>query len=177
MTLTLTAPAPDEYAPFYAGYIQRAQAMDVLAALPRQIEEIQFSIGHLTDEQACFRPGPEEWSIKEVIGHINDVERVFSYRLLRISRNDGTPLPGFEQNDFVREAGFDDCDLSDLIQEFEHLRLANILRINHIREKALAYRGTASGSTVSARALVYMLVGHVEHHIASLREVYLPVLD
>jgi hypothetical protein len=172
----IAPPASDEYAPFYADYIQRAQALDVLAALAQQINDIQFALGHLTDQQACFRPGPQEWSIKEVMGHMSDVERVFSYRLLCVSRNDPTPLPGFEQGDFVREAGYDNYKLGDLVQEFEHLRLANILAIQNIRAKALDCRGTASGFTVSARALIYMLVGHVEHHMASLREKYLPPL-
>ena len=172
---TLTSPTSDEYAEFYAGYVQRATARgDVLAALPKQIEEIESALGSLSNEQALFRDAPKEWSIKEVMGHINDVERVFSYRLLWVSRNDATPLPGFEQNDYVREAGFDNVSLGDLINEFEYLRRANILAISNIKEDALLYLGTASGYPVSTRALIYMLVGHVEHHMASLHEKYLP---
>ena len=173
--MNLTAPTIEEYAEFYAGYVQRATARgDVLAALSQQIEEIQSALGILTDKQALVRDAPKDWSIKEVMGHINDVERVFSYRLLRVSRKDATPLPGFEQNDYVREAEFDSCPLEDLIQEFEFLRRANILAIHNMKEGALLYRGTASGYPVSSRALIYMLVGHVEHHMASLHEKYLP---
>ena len=172
----LISPASDEYAEFYAGYIQRAIAHgDVLAALPNQIEEIKTALGKLSDKQALFRDAPQEWSIKEVMGHLNDVERVFSYRLLRVSRKDATPLPGFEQDDYVREAGFDEHPLQDLIQEFEHLRRANILAISNMKAEALIYRGTASGFPVSARALIYMLVGHVDHHLESLHEKYLPI--
>jgi len=171
----LTAPTPNEYAEFYAGYIQRAFARrDVLAALPKQIDEIKSALGSLTDEQALFRDAPNEWSIKEVMGHLNDVERVFSYRLLRISRNDSTPLPGFEQDDYVREAGFDRHSSQDLIQEFEHLRRANILAIRNMSDEAALRMGAASGHPVSARALIHMLVGHVDHHMASLHEKYLP---
>jgi hypothetical protein len=108
------------------------------------------------------------------MGHLNDVERVFSYRLLRISRNDATPLAGFEQNDYVREAGFDDHPFDDLINEFEQLRRANILSIKNMKDEAVLYCGIASGFPVSARALIHMLVGHVDHHMASLREKYLP---
>jgi hypothetical protein len=170
-----TIPTPEEYAPFYADYIQRAsQRQDIQTALSNQIEEILTALDPLTDVQSRFKPGPEEWSLKEVIGHLNDVERVFSYRLLRISRGDPTPLPGFEQNDFVRAARFDNRPLSDLAGEFEFLRRANILTIRHMSAEALDCRGTASGATVSARALIYMLVGHVDHHLASLREKYLP---
>jgi len=175
MTSHITAPTSDEYDHFYEGYIQRAIARDdVLAAFPKQIEEIRSELGGLTDKQALFRDAPKEWSIKEVMGHLNDVERVFSYRLLRISRNDQTPLPGFEQDDYVREAGYDNCSLNDLINEFEHLRRANILAIQNTPEACVERRGIASGFPVSARALVYMLVGHVDHHMASLQEKYLP---
>ena len=177
MPMTLTPPESEEYASFYAGYIQRAQTRgDVFAALPGQIEEINAELGNLTDEQGLFRDAPNEWSIKEVMGHINDVERVFSYRLLRVSRNDPTPLPGFEQDDYVREAGFDNWVLNELIQEFEYLRRANILAIRNMSEESTLRLGTASGFPVSARALIYMMVGHVDHHLASLREKYLPPL-
>ena len=175
MTLTLTVPKTDEYASFYSDYVQRASKRDdVHSALSQQIDELHSALDALTESQACFKPGPEEWSVKEVIGHINDVERVFAYRLLRISRNDPTPLPGFEQNDYVAEAGFDQYALSELVNEFEHLRRANIIAIQHMSNEAVDRRGTASGNVISARALIYMLVGHVDHHLASLREKYLP---
>ena len=175
---SIIPPAAEEYAPFYQDYIQRAQAKgDVLAALPQQIDEIKSALGHLADEQARFKFGPAEWSIKEVLGHLNDVERVFSYRLLRISRNDQTPLPGFEQEDYVREAAFDNFTLDDLINEFEFLRRANILAIKNMSGQAALRVGAASGAAISARALIFMLVGHVEHHMASLREKYLPNLQ
>src|SRR5215212_4513733 len=162
----ISQPTPDEYASFYSDYVQRATKRDVSAALSQQIEKLHSALDVLTEPQACFKPGPQEWSIKEVIGHISDVERVFSYRLLRISRNDATPLPGFEQEDFVRAAGFDNYALNNLVCEFEYLRRANVLSSQNMSEEALHRLGTASGATVSARALVYMLVGHVEHHMA-----------
>jgi hypothetical protein len=172
----ISPPTVDEYSPFYADYVQRAeQRENVYAALSDQIEELYTALDTLSDVQARFKPGPAEWSIKEVIGHINDVERVFSYRLLRISRGDATPLPGFEQDDFVRAAEFDRYSLSDLVGEFEFLRRANRIAIEHLSDAAVDCRGTASGFTVSARALIYMLVGHVEHHMASLHEKYLPI--
>jgi uncharacterized damage-inducible protein DinB len=175
MLKQISLPATDEYAPFYEDYVQRAsQRDDLYAALPHQIDELRSALGALTDTQARFKPGSQEWSIKEVIGHLNDVERVFSYRLLRISRNDATPLPSFEQEDYVRMAGFDEYSLDNLLTEFEHLRRANIIAIQNMSMEAIDRRGTASGLTVSARALIYMLVGHVDHHMASLHEKYLP---
>lgn len=175
MLIQIHPPGADEFAPFYADYVQRAaQREDILAALTVQIAELHTALDPLSDSQARFKPGPAEWSIKEVIGHLNDVERVFSYRLLRISRGDATPLPGFEQGDYVRAASFDRYNLRALVSEFEYLRMANILAMQHLSRPALERRGTASGYTVSVRALIYMLVGHVEHHMASLHEKYLP---
>lgn len=172
----LSAPTSEEYASFYGDYVQRAARRDdIYAALSLQIDEVHAVLDSLSEPQACFKPGLSEWSIKEVIGHLNDVERVFSYRLLRISRNDPTPLPGFEQEDFVRAADFDSAPLRDLLCEFEYLRRANALAVQHLSEAAVDRRGTASGMAVSARALIYMLVGHVDHHMASLQEKYLPI--
>jgi len=171
----ISPPTAEEYAPFYSDYVQRAQQRDdIYAALALQSDELPSTLHVLTGTQARFRPAPREWSINEVIGHLNDVERVFSYRLLRISRNDATPMSGFEQEDYVRAAGFDDYSLHDLVGEFEFLRQANIIAIGHMSEEAVNHCGTASGATISARALIYMLVGHVEHHMASLHEKYLP---
>ena len=175
MTLKLDYPTPEEYAPFYADYVQRAIAReDVLSALPKQVNEVCSALGGLTETQALYKFGPAEWSIKEVVGHLNDVERVFSYRLLRSARGDQTPLPGFEQEDYVRAAGYDSVPLAELLNEFELLRRANILMISHLNDEAVSRLGTASGATVSARALIYMLVGHVEHHMACIHEKYLP---
>lgn len=147
----------------------------MFAGLSEQIDELHTALDSLMDKQARFKPGPEEWSIKEVIGHLNDVERVFSYRLLRISRGDAIPLPGFEQEDYVHAAGFDNSPLQDLISEFEHVRRANMIAIRNMTAQAIERCGTASGAAVSARALIHMLVGHVDHHMASLHEKYLPV--
>lgn len=173
--MKLTPPTPDEYAPFYTDYIQRATALgDVFKALTAQLDEMKAALGKLSDSQARFRNGPEEWSIKEVVSHLIDGERVFSYRLLRISRKDKTPLPGFEQNDFVNESGADEIALDDLLSEFEHLRHANTLAIKNMTDEAIDQVGSASGVAISARALIHILVGHVEHHMESLKEKYLP---
>jgi hypothetical protein len=173
---TITHPSTDEYNEFYADYIQRAQKRsDLFAALHLQIEEIQKTLGLLSDAQSRFKPAPEEWSIKEVIGHLSDVERAFSYRIWRISRNDPTPLSGFEQENYVREAAYDKYPWDELLDEFRYLRRSNIISIRNLPEAHADRRGTASGFPVSVRALIHMLVGHVDHHMASLQEKYLPM--
>ena len=175
MPQKLSQPTADEYAPAYGDYVQRASARDdIYAALASQIDELHNILDRLSDAQARFKPGPREWSVKEVIGHLGDVERVFSYRMFRIARNDGTPLASFDQDDYVQEASFDNMPLEDLIQFFAYLRRANILAIQHLTPAAMDRRGTASGCEVSVRALIYMLIGHVDHHMASLLEKYLP---
>jgi uncharacterized damage-inducible protein DinB len=172
---TIQPPQPGEYFEYYGGYINRAVARgDVLNTLPTQITEIKSALGHLTDEQALFRDAPNEWTIKEVLGHINDVERVFAYRMLCISRNDQSAFPGFDQDHYVRESDFNSHPIQDLVQEFEHLRRANLLAIQNMRAESARRIGTASGYPFSVRALIYVLVGHVDHHMASLHEKYLP---
>lgn len=173
--MKLTPPTQEEFSPFYAGYIECAiKRGDVFAAMTQQLDEMNTALGKLSDTQARFRNAPEEWSIKEIISHLTDSERVFSYRMVRISRNDKTPLPGFEQNDYVKESGADQLPLEDLLNEFEFLRRANILAVKGMSEEMSKRIGVASNSNISARALVYILVGHVEHHMASLHEKYLP---
>jgi uncharacterized damage-inducible protein DinB len=177
MTTSLPFPAPNEYASFYDDYIQRAMARkDVLAALSLQLDELHAALDSLSDDQALYKFGPAEWSIKELMSHLIDGERVFSYRLLRISRGDETPLPGFEQEPYVRESGADNLPLKDLLQEFEFLRRADILAIRNMSTEATLRRGTVSDAVISARALIYIMVGHVEHHMACLHEKYLPAL-
>ncbi|HCK66985.1 MAG TPA: DNA damage-inducible protein DinB [Anaerolineae bacterium] len=171
----ITPPTLEEFNPFYAGYIEFATKRgDVFAVMSQQLDEMKSALGKLSDKQARFRNGPEEWSIKEIISHLTDGERVFSYRILRISRNDKTALPGFEQNDYVKESGADELPLEDLLNEFEFLRRANILAVKGMSEEMTQRIGTASNSPISVRALIYILVGHVEHHMASLHEKYLP---
>lgn len=174
MTLKVEQPAENEYAEYYAGYVRRVpEGADIFELFAQQIETLQNLLSPLTAEQANFRHGPTEWSIKEVVGHVNDVERVFAYRALRISRNDQAPLAGFEQDDYVRESNFSERTLSDLMEEFGLIRRANILAFNRLSPEAVLRCGTANNGAVSVRALFYMMYGHVDHHIESLRNDYL----
>jgi hypothetical protein len=176
MASQVNRPGENEYAPYYAGYVQRVPEGDIFEILPHQIDTMRALLATLPAGQADFRPGPAEWSIKEVVGHINDAERVFAYRALRISRGDQTPLPGFEQDDYVRAANFGERSLPDLLDEFELLRRANLLAFNRLSNEVSQRQGTASGFGVSVRALLYIMAGHVEHHVESLRKDYLAKL-
>jgi hypothetical protein len=175
----LLRPTTDEYSPFYAGYIARvpegATSDGLFALLAGQPNALRELLAGIDDAEAGRRPAPAEWSIKEVLGHINDAERVFAYRALRIARADSTPLPGFDQDDYVANGDFAARPLSDLLDEFDWARRANLLAFRPLSAAAFARTGTASGGPISARALLYIMAGHVEHHLASFREVYLRV--
>lgn len=166
-------PQADEFNPYYAGYIQRVpQGGDVFAMLSQQPDELRALVQSVSDEQANVRPAPGEWSIKEVLGHIVDTERVFAYRAVRIARGDTTPLPGFEQDDYVRATDFNARSVSDLVEEFEFQRRANLLCFRPLTAEETERRGAASNYPVSVRALLYIMAGHVAHHVESLKTDY-----
>lgn len=176
MSATIDFPSPDEYAPYYDGYVQRAKGGDIVETLARQMDELRSALGPLTEAQASFRPAPAEWSIKEVLGHINDSERIFFYRMLCVSRGESQPLPGFDQDQYVQAANFDAYSLTELLEEFMLMRQSNLITIRHLTSETGQRWGKVSGNPMSARALVHILVGHVYHHLESLKTVYLPAL-
>jgi hypothetical protein len=169
-------PTATEYSTFYAGYVQRVPEGDIFDFLRRQPRTVRDLLSPLSDEQANFRYAPDQWTIKEVMGHICDVERVFSYRALRISRADTTPLPGFDQDDYVDASNFSTRSLGELVEAFDLLRRANLLEFSSMSEAVSLRLGTASGHPVSVRALMYMMVGHVDVHLESLRTEYISQL-
>lgn len=173
---TIAFPTPEEYNAYYAGYVQRSSGGEIVETLTRQIDEIQQALGTLTEAQALFRPAPSEWSIKEVLGHIIDTERIFFYRALCVSRGEIQALPGFDQDQYVQGTSFDAYSLQELIQEFTLTRQSNLITIRHISAEASLRMGTVSGNPASARALIHIMAGHVYHHLESLKSVYLPAL-
>lgn len=173
MSQMIARPASDEYASYYGGYIGRVpEGSDVFALLHRQPDDLRTLLQAVADDAANVRPAPGEWSIKEVLGHINDTERIFAYRALCIARGDVTPLPGFEQDDFVRGTDFNVRSVADLVDEFDFQRRSNILVFKPLTEAEINRRGTASGNPFSVRALLYTLAGHVIHHVESLKTDY-----
>jgi len=166
-------PQADEYAPYYGGYVQRVpEGADIFALLSQQPDDLRVLLQSVSEAQANVRPAPGEWSVKEVIGHICDTERVFSYRAMRIARGDATPLAGFEQDDYVRATDFNARSVADLVDEFSAARRANVLCFKPLSEAEMVRRGSASNASVTVRALFYMMAGHVMHHIESLQMDY-----
>jgi hypothetical protein len=168
-------PGPSEYAPFYAGYISAIAALgdgDILATLERQTSEVRQLAASIPAERETFRYGEDKWSVREVFGHLIDGERVFSYRTLRFSRGDQTPLPGFEENDYVAASHFDSRPLSSLVDELVLLRQANLALFRGLAPEDWPRTGTANGHPVSVRALAFIMAGHVQHHFNILRDRY-----
>lgn len=168
-----TRPSPDEFAPFYAGYIARVPDNDIVATLESQISESCTFLRSLPESVGDHRYAPGKWSIRQVIGHMADAERVFAYRALRFSRADETPVEGFDENSYVANASFDRRSLDDLTGEFEHIRKASVHMFGSLDEAAMAKRGVANGLEISVRALAFILAGHETHHVEILRARYL----
>ncbi len=174
MTTTIAIPRPgaDEYVPDYGTYIARVPGDDALPTLASHIEAWHPSLRTLTDAQGLHRYGPGKWSVKEVLGHLCDGERVFSYRALRFARADTTPLPGFEENEWVPNAGSDRRSVADLADELRAIRQASVALFRSLDATALARRGDANGHAISVRALAWIVAGHAIHHQTILRERY-----
>lgn len=170
MTL-IAPPAADEFGRYYAGYVAEAPA-DLFDGLACQPDELTALTAHLDDAGARYRYGPDKWSVKEVVGHLCDAERIFAYRALRFARGDTTPLATFEEDAYVAQAEFDRRPLADLVAEFRALRQSTVLLFRGLTDDQWARRGEAAGAGVSVRALAHIIAGHAAHHMRVLRERY-----
>jgi hypothetical protein len=169
---TSLRPAEDEYAPYYGTYVNRVPAGDVLALLARQLDETAAFLAGIPPARAAHRYAQGKWSVKEVIGHLSDAERVFSHRAFRFGRGDATPLPSFDENRYVPESGADLLPLEDLAREFAAIRRSTLALFHGLPAAAWSRRGAASGKMVSVRALAWITAGHELHHLDVLRTRY-----
>lgn len=165
-------PNKDEYAEYYETYIRLVPDGNIVDTLSRQIEETLNLIGNIDEAKALFRYADGKWSIKEVIGHLVDSERMFAYRAMCFARDDSTPLPAFDQNEYVKNGNFDGRNLNELADEFRSLRQSNIALFGSFDDNTMAKWGTASGFRFTVRALVYIIAGHELHHRNILKERY-----
>ena len=174
--MTATAPArpgADEYAPYYEKYVSLVPDADLVVTLERQGAETAALLRSLTEERGAHRYAPGKWSVKQLVGHVCDGERIFSYRALAFARGDFQELPGMEQEEWMAGVDFDARTLSSLIDEFEAVRASTVHLFRHLSPEAWARRGTASDNEVTVRALAYVIAGHEAHHVRVLRERYL----
>ncbi len=172
MAASAVRPPKKEYDPYYQRYISLVPEEDVLIALDQQLAETMILLRSLSEQHGAFRYESGKWSVKEVLGHLIDTERVMSYRALRIARGDRTPIEGFEQDDYVQNGAFDNRSVANLGREFEQVRRATISLFRNLEPEAWQRIGIANQVEVSVRALAYIIAGHELHHKALLKEKY-----
>ena len=166
-------PESSEYPAYSEGYISRVPSGDIVGILSQQLEDTLALIKSIPDARHDWRYAEGKWSVKELIGHVIDCERIFAYRALRFARGDSTPLSGFEQDDYVRGAEFGKRTLSDLAEEYGHVRRSTISLLGNLDDEAWTRRGSANESEVTVLALAFIIAGHERHHVEILRTRYL----
>jgi uncharacterized damage-inducible protein DinB len=166
-------PEAGEYAPYYETYVSLVPEGDIVDALSSQLAEMSAMLGGIAEERGAHSYAEGKWSVKQLIGHVIDGERIFAYRALVIARGERQPLPGMDQDEYMAFSDFDSRTLADLSAEFAHARASNVLMFRGLSEEAWTRRGTASEREVSVRALAHVLFGHVAHHVNVLRARYL----
>jgi DinB family protein len=169
-------PEPGEYPEYYGKYIEKVPSTDVVGILEAQRLHMSQLFAGRTERDGNFRYALGKWTVKEVLGHITDAERIFTYRALRIARGDQTPLASFEQDDYVKSGGFAARTLGDLVEEFGAVRSASIALFRSFNEDAWSRRGVASEKQVTVRALGFITAGHQIHHRMVLEEQYFPAI-
>jgi len=165
-------PEATEYAPYYERYVMLVRGGDILKILAGQARTVRRALAAVPEDRAGFRYEKGKWTVREVLGHCTDAERVFAYRALCIARGEKAPLPSFDENEYARTSGHDGIPLAELLDEFETVRKATVHLLGHLSVEAWLRTGVASGKPVSVRALAFIMAGHVAHHLAILRERY-----
>lgn len=173
MTTRFDRPGDDEYAPFYATYVSKVPEGDLIALLTNQISEVMTLLRPVSEQRANGAYAPGKWTLKEVVGHIADTERVMSYRAMVFARADQGPLPKFDENAWIVPAHFNERTLGSLIDEWVAARSSSIALLAGLPADAPARRGIASSKEISVRALAHIIYGHVAHHAGIIRERYL----
>jgi len=172
LATAISRPQPGEYNSFYDRYISLVKSDDIVATLENQASET-IALLKSAAPKAEFRYAPGKWSVKEVLGHLNDTERIMTYRALRIARGDKTPMAGFEQDDYIRSGNFGQRTLADLIEEFAAVRQATLAFFRHVDAETSLRTGSANKNDISVRALLFIIAGHELHHRSILAGRYL----
>jgi hypothetical protein len=167
-------PAGEEYIPAFADYVSElGPEEDVLAVLAAQLSEVPARLGSLPDSRGEYRYAPGKWSIKDIVGHLSDTERVFACRALWIARGEPTPQPGFDDQSWVARTGAERRTLTDMVEEWGHVRRGTLALFRSLGNEAWQRRGTAGDGPITVRALAYVVAGHTRHHLRVLEARYL----
>ena len=160
-----TRPDASEYAAQFGQYIQLVPAGDIQGFLATQLADLLALVSGLSDQQSLAHHAPYSWSIKQVVGHITDCERIFGYRALRIARGDATPLSSFDENEYMRHSKFDRCPFAELLDEFANVRRSHLAMFKHLQPEAWLRCGVVNDHPATARAFAYAIAGHAQHHL------------
>lgn len=166
-------PKPEDYPHFYKSYIDLIKSEDVIMILENQGTAFHAFIKSLAPEQGNNRYAAGKWSVKEVIGHVIEVERIMAYRALAISRGDKQSLPGMDENSYMHNSNYEDRTLDDLAEEFLHGRKANIYLFSSFSPEMLQRKGIANNNPITVAALIYVIAGHLDHHVQVIRDRYI----
>jgi hypothetical protein len=166
-------PSIEEYPAYYGTYIDLVPEGSLEDILLSQLEETTVLLSDITETQENYRYALGKWTLKEVIGHITDTERIMSYRLLRIARGDQTPLAGFNEEQYVKNASFHSYSLTDVVEDFIAVRRSTLTLVNGLSEEVWSRKGLANDSEISVNALAYIIAGHELHHVKIIKEKYL----
>jgi uncharacterized damage-inducible protein DinB len=167
-----TRPAATEFSPHYQRYVDLVPEDDIATALADQGKKTASLLRAITDEKASFRYAPGKWSVKQVIGHFTDAERIFAYRALAIARGEPNSLPGFDENSYAEAGDFDRRTIRDMADEYESARRSTIAFFRGLSDEAWKRKGIANDVPVSVRSLAFITLGHERHHLKVLREKY-----
>jgi uncharacterized damage-inducible protein DinB len=171
--MSATRPQPEEYGRFFDRYLERVPEQDdIIGVMERQRAETQQLLAGVDEEKSKYRYADGKWSIKGIVGHLCDAERIFAYRLLAIARGEQQPLPGFDEEAYAATGGFDDIPFADLVAELDRARRSTLDLLRHLPAEAWMRIGTANGHAISARAIAWIMPGHERHHVNVLRERY-----
>ena len=169
-SISIARPERGEYDPYYERYISLVTGTDILGTLESQRRQMLLLLSGCDEADADLRYAPEKWSVRELLGHVCDTERIFAYRALRICRGDRTPIEGFEQDDYVRNGP--QAPLAEIIEDYIAVRRATLTLLRNLDEQAWTRRGVANKNEVTVRALAYITAGHELHHRRILEEKY-----
>lgn len=167
---TISPPQSSEYALYYAKYIALVPKGDILEILESQLDDVMQTLRSVPESQAGVVHQPYAWTIRQVVGHLTDSERIFAYRALRIARGDQTPLPGFDENTYAKTGGFNELTMREMADDFEVARRSTISLFRLMPANAWTNTGTANGFPVSARACPWIIAGHTQHHLNIIRK-------
>src|SRR6185503_9496530 len=165
----MSRPQPAEYDPYYQKYVSLVPEEDILLALKTQIDELSKLFDGVPEEKGTYAYGDGKWTVKEVLSHIIDGERMFAYRVFRIARGDKTPIEGFEQDGYIENSHANRRTFSELLDEMNLLRRANVLFFKNLGDEDWIRTGLANNAEISVRALAFIMAGHIRHHVTILR--------